>query len=158
MWTPSTQGTVEENYAHMVCVIKDQLRSEPDVIANLATVTALITAYMDRLNWVGFYILRGDQLVVGPYQGKPACIRIPMGKGVCGTAAQQQRTIRVEDVHDFPGHIACDADSRSEIVLPLYAKGRVYGVLDIDSPEPGRFTPLEETTLQRVADAINEIL
>ena len=94
---------------------------------------------LPALNWAGFYFLRGDELVLGPFQGKPACVRIPVGKGVCGTAAEQLRTILVPDVHDFPGHIACDAASRSELVVPLLRDGRVLGVLDLDSPIPNRF-------------------
>lgn len=112
---------------------------EPDAIANLANAAALIWQYLPDLNWSGFYRLVDDELVLGPFQGKPACIRIPLGKGVCGTAAAERRTQRVADVHAFPGHIACDAESRSELVVPIIAGDRLIGVLDLDSPLPDRF-------------------
>lgn len=112
---------------------------EPDAIANMANAAALLWQYLPGLNWAGFYRHVGGELVLGPFQGKPACIRIAMGKGVCGTAAATRETQVVADVHAFPGHIACDADSRSELVVPIVAGGRLLGVLDLDSPEPGRF-------------------
>ena len=106
---------------------------------------------LDRLNWAGFYLARGDTLVLGPFQGKPACVRIPWGRGVCGTAAARGETLVVPDVHEFPGHIACDAASRSEIVVPLRRGGAVVGVLDLDSPEPARFGDRERELLEQVA-------
>jgi GAF domain-containing protein len=109
---------------------------------------------LDRINWAGFYLARGDTLVLGPFQGKPACVRIPIGKGVCGTSAAHRETIIVPDVHDFPGHIACDAASRSEIVVPLIRDGALIGVLDIDSPEPDRFGPAERSLLEHVASLL----
>ena len=109
---------------------------------------------LDRLNWAGFYLMRADTLVLGPFQGKPACVRIPVGRGVCGTAAERRETVIVPDVHDFPGHIACDAASRSEIVVPLLRDGTVLGVLDLDSPEPGRFGAPERVLLERIAAAL----
>ena len=116
---------------------------ERDGLANAANLTALLYHALPDLNWAGFYLLRGatesSELVLGPFQGKVACVRIPLGQGVCGTAAQRRETIIVPDVHAFPGHIACDAASRSEIVLPLLQKGRLFGVLDLDSPIPERF-------------------
>jgi GAF domain-containing protein len=112
---------------------------EADGIANMANAAALLWQYLRDLNWAGFYRTFGDELVLGPFQGKAACIRIPMGRGVCGTAAATQATQRVDDVHAFPGHIACDADSRSELVVPLVRDGVVLGVLDLDSPVPARF-------------------
>ena len=112
----------------------------PHGIANLANAAAVLFNGMDRLNWAGFYLLEEDRLVLGPFEGKPACIEIPLGKGVCGTAAAENRTIRVADVHLFPGHIACDSASASEIVIPLRRNGVVVGVMDIDSPEKDRFT------------------
>jgi len=112
---------------------------EADGIANMANAAALLWQYLPDLNWAGFYRMIGDELVLGPFQGKAACIRIPLGRGVCGTAAATQATQRVDDVHAFPGHIACDAASRSELVVPLVRDGVVLGVLDLDSPVPARF-------------------
>lgn len=116
----------------------------PHPISNLANAASLLYLHTDRLNWLGFYLTEGETLVLGPFQGKPACIEIPFGKGVCGTAARENRTVRVEDVHLFPGHIACDSASASELVIPIRKNGKVFGVLDIDSPEKGRFGDGEE--------------
>lgn len=113
--------------------------SEPDSIANMANVAALLWQYLPDLNWAGFYRMVDGELVLGPFQGKAACIRIPVGKGVCGAAAAKRETQLVEDVHAFPGHIACDADSRSELVVPVIRNGEVVAVLDLDSPLPARF-------------------
>ena len=115
------------------------LAGERDGLANFANLSALIYEALPALNWVGFYFVRGGELVLGPFQGKVACVRIAVGKGVCGTAAERRETLVVADVHEFLGHIACDAASRSEVVVPLIRSGRVLGVLDLDSPEPGRF-------------------
>jgi L-methionine (R)-S-oxide reductase len=115
------------------------LAGERDGLANCANLTALIYDALPALNWVGFYFVRGEELVLGPFQGKIACVRITVGKGVCGTAALRRETLIVPDVHEFPGHIACDTASRSEIVVPLIRSGRALGVLDLDSPEPDRF-------------------
>ena len=130
----------------------------PHPIANLANASALLWQRLEGLNWAGFYLLEGDLLVLGPFQGKPACIEIPLGKGVCGTAAQEGRTLLVPDVHAFPGHIACDCDSRSEIVIPLRDGGRVVGVLDIDSPVPARFTEADRLGLERFVSALERAL
>ncbi len=127
------------------------LAGEPDLIANAANVAALLFEALPRINWAGFYFLRDDQLVLGPFQGRVACTRIPLGKGVCGTAATSRETIVVADVHAFPGHIACDAASASEIVVPLLAGDRLIGVLDIDSPIPDRFTPQDRQLVEAVA-------
>lgn len=127
------------------------LTGQRDLIANAANLAALLFHGLDRVNWAGFYFHRGGRLVVGPFQGKPACVTIPLGRGVCGTAAATGEVQRVADVHDFEGHIACDADSRSEIVVPLFAGGRLLGVLDIDSPVPGRFGEREEEVLVEIA-------
>ena len=116
------------------------IRAVPHRTANLANLSALLNQTLTEINWVGFYLVEGDRLVLGPFQGKPACIEIPFGKGVCGTAAAQDATQLVDDVHAFPGHIACDCDSRSEIVVPLHCGSAVVGVLDIDSPVRARFT------------------
>jgi L-methionine (R)-S-oxide reductase len=115
------------------------LEGERDGLANCANTAALIYHALPELNWAGFYFLRDEELVLGPFQGKVACVRIPLGRGVCGTAAARRETVVVPDVHAFPGHIACDADSRSEIVVPLIRGGTLLGVLDVDSPRPDRF-------------------
>ena len=130
----------------------------PHKIANLANTSALLWEALDNLNWVGFYLREGDTLVLGPFQGKVACIEIPMGRGVCGTAAARGETVRVEDVHAFPGHIACDSASNSEIVIPLFRNGEVVGVLDIDSPILARFTPEDQIGLEAVARVIESFL
>ena len=122
-----------------------------DPVANAANLSALIFGAVDRLNWVGFYFLRGDELIVGPFQGKPACVRIPMGQGVCGTAASERRSQRVDDVHAFDGHIVCDADSRSELVIPLIQNGELLGVLDIDSPVKARFDENDQRGFEQLA-------
>ncbi|WP_070155563.1 GAF domain-containing protein [Sphingobium phenoxybenzoativorans] len=127
---------------------------ERDAIANMANLSALIWQYLPGLNWAGFYRLIGDELVLGPFQGKSACIRIAMGKGVCGTAAATRKTQCVADVHAFPGHIACDADSRSEIVVPIVHEGRLIGVLDLDSPEPARFDGEDAAALEAIVERI----
>ena len=130
----------------------------PHKIANLANTSALLWEALDNLNWVGFYLREGDTLILGPFQGKVACIEIPMGRGVCGTAAARGETVRVEDVHAFPGHIACDSASNSEIVIPLFRNGEVVGVLDIDSPILARFTPDDQIGLEAVARVIETFL
>jgi len=129
----------------------EMLAEEPWHVAAMSNLSALIMENMADLNWAGFYLRRGEGLVVGPFQGKPACIHIPMGKGVCGTTALRDRTTVVPDVHAFPGHIACDSASRSEIVIPLHAEGRVAAVLDIDSPVPDRFSPEDVRGLEELA-------
>ena len=126
-------------YADLLSAADALTGAEPDSVANLANVSALLWQFLPDLNWAGFYRLVGDELVLGPFQGKPACIRIPVGRGVCGAAAATGETQLVEDVHVFPGHIACDAASASEIVVPILRDGRVVGVLDLDSPKPARF-------------------
>ena len=130
----------------------------PHKIANLANASALLWEALDDLNWVGFYLREGDTLILGPFQGKVACIEIPMGRGVCGTAAARGETVRVEDVHTFPGHIACDSASNSEIVIPLFRDGAVVGVLDIDSPLLARFTADDQIGLEAVARVIENFL
>ena len=130
----------------------------PHRIANLANASALIYETLEDLNWAGFYLLEGETLVLGPFQGKPACIEIPLGRGVCGTAAQTGQTQLVPDVHLFPGHIACDSASNSEIVVPLRVDGKVVGVLDLDSPWPGRFTEEDRDGLEKAAKVIEDFL
>ncbi|HGO5293779.1 GAF domain-containing protein [Photobacterium damselae subsp. damselae] len=123
------------------------IEGEKDLIANISNISALLNMELEDINWVGFYLLKDDQLVLGPFQGKPACVRIPVGRGVCGTAVSEKKVQRVADVHAFPGHIACDAVSNSEIVLPLIISGEVIGVLDIDSPSLSRFDQNDELGL-----------
>ena len=132
-------GTKDELYRDLLAALDALTADEPDAIANMANAAALIWQYLPDLNWAGFYRMVDGELVLGPFQGKAACIRIPLGKGVCGTAAAEATTQRVDDVHAFPGHIACDAASRSELVVPLIREGVVAGVLDLDSPVAARF-------------------
>lgn len=124
---------------------------EPDLIANLSNVSALLNDYLAEINWVGFYIMRDGELVLGPFQGKVACIRIPVGRGVCGTAAASKTTQRIDDVHAFPGHIACDSASNSELVVPIIVNDNVVAVLDIDSPKQARFTKVVQQEMEAVA-------
>jgi L-methionine (R)-S-oxide reductase len=156
----SVQSTGHNSKADLYKTLVEQLRSligsESDRIANLANAGALIFQSLSDVNWAGFYLLKGDQLVVGPFQGKVACVRIGMGKGVCGTAAQERRTVIVPDVHQFPGHIACDSASRSEIVVPLIRDGELIGVLDIDSPSLSRFDDEDAAGLEEVAKVLAE--
>ena len=132
-------GSKADLYRDLLSALDALTAGEPDAIANMANASALIWQYLPDLNWAGFYRLVGDELVLGPFQGKAACIRIALGKGVCGTAAATRTTQLVEDVHAFPGHIACDAASLSELVVPIVRDGVLIGVLDLDSPEPARF-------------------
>jgi len=136
------------DYARLAQQLSALLAGESDRVANAANTAALIYAALPEVNWAGFYFLRGGELVLGPFQGKPACVRIALGQGVCGAAAAQRRTLVVADVQEFPGHIACDAASRSEIVVPLVDTGTLIGVLDIDSPRPGRFDDADARGLE----------
>ncbi|ELR64568.1 hypothetical protein C942_02381 [Photobacterium marinum] len=120
---------------------------ESDLIANTSNISALLNMELEEINWVGFYFLKEEQLVLGPFQGKPACVRIPLGKGVCGTAIAENKVQRVDDVHQFEGHIVCDSASNSEIVIPFSVKGNLYGVLDVDSPNLSRFDQNDEDGL-----------
>lgn len=147
-------NNVEDNYQLMVQTVKAFLDGEPNVIANLSNTAAIINEYVKDINWAGFYLMENEELVLGPFQGKPACIRIPVGRGVCGTTALNKETLIVGDVHQFPGHIACDAASNSEIVIPIIKDGKVFGVLDIDSPELNRFSDLEKKYLEEVVALI----
>ena len=130
----------------------------PYEVANLANVSALLWQEMDGINWVGFYKMVDGALVLGPFQGKPACVRIPVGRGVCGTAVAEDRVQLVYDVHQFPGHIACDCASNSEIVLPIHVNGEIWGVLDIDSPEIGRFTKEDQAGLEEIVKVLEAVL
>lgn len=140
-----------EMYAHLQSQLRSLLASERDFIANAANLSSLLYYSLPDLNWAGFYLSKGEELVLGPFQGKPACVRIPIGKGVCGTAAEQRETILVDNVHDFPGHIACDSASNSEVVVPLLKHQRLLGVLDLDSPSFARFDDEDARGLNELA-------
>jgi L-methionine (R)-S-oxide reductase len=150
------QGTKAELYRIVAEQLQSLIRAESDWIANLANAAALIFQSVPDLNWAGFYLLKDDELVVGPFQGKVACVRIQIGKGVCGTAAEQRKKVIVPDVHEFPGHIACDSASRSEVVVPLIRQGELIGVLDLDSPSLGRFDYEDAVGLEVVAKLLAE--
>ena len=145
-------------YSELAAKLNALMEGVPYQIANLANASALLWQELPDINWVGFYQLLGDRLVLGPFQGKPACIQIPLGKGVCGKAAAEERVLRVENVHAFPGHIACDSASNSEIVLPVYRRGKIWGVLDIDSPLFSRFTPEDEAQLGQISELLGKML
>jgi L-methionine (R)-S-oxide reductase len=148
-------GTREENYDLVKKQLQALLHDEKNQIANLSNTSSLLNQFLDRINWVGFYLMdTNGELVLGPFQGLPACVRIPVGRGVCGTSALKKETVRVDDVHQFPGHIACDAASRSEIVIPLLKDGELFGVLDIDSPEVNRFDELDQQKLEELASIL----
>jgi len=143
-----------KNYELVIKQLAALLDGEPNQIANLSNASALLNQFLDRINWSGFYLLEDGELVLGPFQGLPACVRIPLGKGVCGTAAANKETIVVQDVNQFPGHIACDAASQSEIVIPLIKNGKLLGVLDIDSPEKSRFDEVDKEYLEKFAEEL----
>lgn len=147
-------GERKKQYVLLCSQAESLTDGETNVIANLANLSALLNLSLPDINWAGFYLREEDELVLGPFQGKPACIRIPMGKGVCGTAAQKDEIQVVRDVHLFPGHIACDSCSASEIVVPLHRGDRVTGVLDIDSPFPARFDETDARGLKALAPII----
>lgn len=140
-----------EFYRELAQQLEALLHGEPDPIANAANTSALLFQMMPDLNWAGFYLMRDGELVLGPFQGKPACVRIAVGVGVCGTAAARRSSVLVEDVHAFPGHIACDAASRSELVVPLIGPDGVIGVIDLDSPSVGRFDTADQAGIERIA-------
>jgi L-methionine (R)-S-oxide reductase len=141
-------------YSEVSEQIDGLLSGEIDVIANLANAAALIYHILPSLNWAGFYLARGSELILGPFQGKPACVRIPIGRGVCGAAALRRQSVLVPDVHAFPGHIACDAASRSELVVPLVRDDRLIGVLDLDSPLPARFDAVDQAGCEALVAVI----
>ncbi|AOX15986.1 GAF domain-containing protein [Kozakia baliensis] len=146
MSAPAQRLTQDE----LVAAVNSVVGAEPDLIANMANISAMIFEAMPDLNWAGFYLWKEDQLVLGPFQGRVACTRIPLGKGVCGAVARDRETLVVPDVHEFPGHIACDAASASEIVVPVLAGDRLIGVLDIDSPVKGRFSSEDRVRLEEI--------
>jgi L-methionine (R)-S-oxide reductase len=138
-------------YEELAQQLKGLLADERNLVANAANTASLLYGALPDVNWLGFYFLEGRDLVVGPFQGKPGCVRIALGSGVCGAAAQQRETVVVRDVHDFPGHIACDPASNSEIVVPLVRYGELVGVLDVDSPKVGRFDAQDREGLEQIA-------
>ncbi|MGJ7904289.1 GAF domain-containing protein [Lysobacter sp. 1R34A] len=156
--TSALSGDKPEQYAQLVAQARGLLDGERDRIANAANLSALVSHALPDLNWVGFYFYDGEELVVGPFQGLPACVRIPLDKGVCGAAASSRRTQRVADVHAFPGHIACDAASRSEVVVPLVHGDALIGVFDLDSPIPDRFDADDQAGLEALARVYVEAL
>ena len=151
--TQTLAGSKPEQYAQLAAQARALVHGEPDRIANAANLSSLVYHALPDLNWVGFYFFDGTELVVGPFQGLPACIRIPLDKGVCGAAASSRQTQRVADVHAFPGHIACDSASRSELVVPLLDGDRLVGVFDLDSPVPDRFDADDQHGLEAIAAA-----
>lgn len=148
------EGSVIEQYTMLSKQLDALLTGETDQIAHLSNTSALLNVFLSDINWVGFYLMKDDELVLGPFQGLPACVRIPVGRGVCGTAAATKETIVVEDVHAFPGHIACDAASNSEIVIPLVKNDEVIGVLDIDSPIKNRFSEEDKQGLEQLVTVL----
>lgn len=147
-------GTRASQYAMLGKQLDALLEGEANAIANLSNASALLNQFLEGTNWVGFYLMEDGELVLGPFQGLPACVRIPVGRGVCGTAVAEKKTMLVEDVHAFPGHIACDGATRSEIVIPLIKNGEVIGVLDIDSPELSRFTAEDQSGLENFTETL----
>jgi len=147
-------GTKSETYPQIIEQVQALIHDETDFLANMANTSSLLYHLLPEVNWVGFYLYREEQLILGPFHGKPACVRIAIGKGVCGTAAERKETIVVPDVHQFPGHIACDAASQSEIVVPMIKEGRLIGVLDIDSPIKNRFDETDQTYLEKIVEIL----
>ena len=156
--TQTLSGSKPEQYAQLVAQARALIQGEPDRVANAANLAALVYHALPDLNWVGFYFYDGAELVVGPFQGLPACVRIALDKGVCGAAARTRQTQRVADVEAFPGHIACDAASRSELVVPLVHDGELVGVFDLDSPRVNRFDEEDQQGLEAIANAFLDSL
>lgn len=154
----SYKGNMEEKYQLLLKQLEALIADETDQIANLANAAALLHHFLEDVNWVGFYLLKENQLVLGPFNGLPACVRIPMGKGVCGTAASERKTLLVPNVHQFPGHIACDAASQSEIVIPIEKDGALLGVLDIDSPSLERFNEIDQKYLESFVRVLSKYI
>lgn len=148
------EGTEEEKYESLLRQLAALIKGEKDFIANLANASALLNQFLRDINWVGFYLWKDDELVLGPFQGLPACIRIPYGKGVCGSAIKQKETLLVPNVEEFPGHIVCDAASKSEIVVPMLKGEKMIGVLDIDSPIYHRFNDRDREYLEKFVDLL----
>lgn len=152
---PSEQGL--EDYPFLAMQLQSLLADERDFIANAAQFSAFLFQQLSDLNWAGFYLVKGEELVLGPFQGNVACVRIPFGRGVCGAAAATGKTQRVEDVHAFAGHIACDSASNSELVVPLFKNARLFAVLDLDSPSLGRFSAADQAGIERLAEVFVEL-
>lgn len=152
--TQKYNGSREEQYETVIKQLDALLTGETNVTANFANASALLNVFLQNINWVGFYVTDGNELVLGPFQGLPACVRIPFGRGVCGVAVETKTTQRIADVHQFPGHIACDAASNSEIVIPMIKDDKVIGVLDIDSPIKNRFDEIDETYLTKFVEVL----
>ena len=148
---PVLAGSTRQRYDELIESAQALVAGETDLIANAANVSALVYHSLPQLNWVGFYFFDGTELVIGPFQGKPACVRIPLDRGVCGAAARTATTQRVDDVHAVPDHIACDAASRSELVVPLIRDGELLGVFDLDSPVPARFDDADQAGIEAIA-------
>ncbi|QCI11363.1 GAF domain-containing protein [Pseudomonas putida] len=153
----NASGAGLDGYSLLAAQVQALFADERDFIANAAQFSAFLYSQVDDLNWAGFYLNRNEELVLGPFQGQVACVRIPFGKGVCGAAAASRQTQRVEDVHAFPGHIACDSASNSELVIPLVKAGRLVGVLDLDSPKLARFSEADQVGLERLAAIFLEL-
>jgi GAF domain-containing protein len=149
---------VTTDYDLLTKQLEALLEGESDLLANSANLVGLLFAAIPDINWLGIYVLRGDELVLGPFQGKPACVRIPLGQGVCGTAAQQKSSLLVADVHEFSGHIVCDPASVAEVVVPLVSAGRVIGVLDVDSPLKNRFSSADQKGLEFLCTRFVQLL
>lgn len=152
------KGTKDQNYELALRQLQALLEGETDVIANLSNTSAFLNQFLDQINWVGFYLYKNEELILGPFQGLPACVRIPLHRGVCGKAASLRSTIRVGNVHEFPGHIACDSASQSEIVIPIIINGELFGVLDIDSPVLNRFDEVDQHYLEEFVNLLIIIL
>lgn len=159
MFTPQNiEGSSKEKYVMLSKQLVALTEGETDHIAILSNASALLNQALDTINWCGFYLYKNDELLLGPFQGLPACVHITLGRGVCGTAASELKTYRVEDVHAFPGHIACDAASNSEIVVPIVINGELYGVLDIDSPIKNRFSEEDQEGIELFVETLQKFL
>lgn len=150
--------TMEERYKYMTLLVGGQLKTENDIIANLSNISAILNSGIEDINWVGFYLIKDDELVLGPFQGLPACNRIKVGEGVCGNAVKLRKVMRIDNVHEFDGHIACDSASNSEIVIPIIKGDTVFGVLDVDSPLFSRFNKTDEEYLVKIVKLIVEYI
>ena len=151
-------NTPIKDYNMLAQMLDGLLTGEDDNISNLSNASALLNSFLTDVNWVGFYTMKNGQLQLGPFQGLPACVQIPVGKGVCGSAVSEQKTMVVDDVHQFPGHIACDAKSQSEIVVPILKDGEIFGVLDIDAPIKSRFTKEDQTGIEQFVKVLEKHL
>lgn len=150
--------TITEKYENMIIMLEGLVSDDESIITRLCNASALINAVVDKINWCGFYIMKNNELILGPFQGMPACTKIKIGSGVCGTAVSLRKTMRIENVHCFEGHIACDAASNSELVIPIVKDNNVYGVLDLDSADIGRFTEVEQQYLEKSVEILNKYI